>query len=229
MNLINLQCPIKEWYLARIYSNIADVGGGIDSIKERYKSMYMKPVYFLIGIFVSIIFFSVLSSNFSFINKIRGIVIFLILIGLVWGVVWLRRDYQKYREKIENLVVHPSSDEITLYSITNDGIFINYYNIENHGFFILWDNIKSIRVVNMELEPIYKDNKLQVEKMEEKLEIEFDKAKKMVADFNYEKKIRYDDKYSLRVETKQSEVVFLPIPPSWEESNLSDKFIKFVR
>lgn len=223
------ESTVKDWYLARIYSNIEKVGGGSQAIRTKYRYMIMKPVYFLIGLFSSVVVFSLLANAISFIGKISSFLSVIIFLGIIYGFYWLKRDYEKYKEKIKNIVNHPKDEKVVLYGVSNDGVLINFYNLEEHHFFIRFNDIKDVRVVKMELEPIYKDNVIQLEEMEKYLKTEFSKVKKMVPDFDYEEKIKHDDKFSVRIETKQQEVVYLPLPPSWKQIKLDDIFVETLQ
>lgn len=151
------------------------------------------------------------------------------LLGIVITVMWTRRSYSQFKDKVNNLVNHPDTEEVNLYTITNDGILINYFNIEDYNFFIKWEHIKRIYVVEMGLEPIYKNGVLQVEEMKEELEREFSEAKELLSNFDYKESIKQKDMYSLKLKTIHSEDILLPLPPSWEDVGVTDKFVNFVR
>lgn len=228
--MLNLGCSKKEWYLAKTYSNLERIGNGLEGLKAKYRNMYMRPVYFILGLLGLIALLSMLSGAFSFIERMSGVFVFLTFVGLVFGVVWLKRDYEKYRQKIDELLLPPKEEELVLYTLSDEGIYINFYNIADHQYFIRWEDISDVRVTNMGIEPIYKDGELQTEKMKESLKKRFEEAKSIVGDFDYELKLVQEDMYSLRITTKQAEVVLLPIPPSWEmgEGQIADRFIKYV-
>lgn len=228
MDIVNLKCKAKEWHLARIYSNLDKYGDGEEHIKKEYRNIYKRPLYFLLGVFSSIILFSLLSGWFPFISQMRTLLIMLIVVGAIYGFIWLVRDYKKYQEETKDITSHPD-DDVTLYTLTSDGLYINYYNHPNHNYLIHWNDMKHVHVVTTELEPIYENDMLQTEAMKNLLKTEFSKAKQRVADFDYGEKIKQDGIFSLRIETKQEEIVFLPIPPSWEDQGVSDSFIEFVQ
>lgn len=228
--MLNLQCTKKEWYLAKSYSNLDRIGNGLSELKQKYKHLYMKPVYLIGGLLGLTVVLAISSNIFSFIDKASGVFVFLIFLGLIVGAIWLRHDYNEYKNKLNDILKPPENDDVILYTLSNDGIMINFYNVLDHQYIIHWEDISNVRVVNMSIEPIYKEGELQLEEMQEKLNQKFEEAKSVVADFDYEAKLTHDDMYSLRIMTKNSVVVLLPIPPSWEnnETQIADKFIKFI-
>lgn len=229
MSAINLQCKIDEWYLARIYSNLDSVTDGFRGLVDKYRVIYLKPLRYLLGIFLSVVLLSVLSNIFLFPKTLNNLLVFVTLLGIVITVMWTRRSYSQFKDKVNNLVNHPDTEEVNLYTITNDGILINYFNIEDYNFFIKWEHIKRIYVVEMGLEPIYKNGVLQVEEMKEELEREFSEAKELLSNFDYKESIKQKDMYSLKLKTIHSEDILLPLPPSWEDVGVTDKFVNFVR
>lgn len=228
--ILKLQCTKKNWYLARIYSNLEKVALGLETIKLGFRHLYMNSVYFILGVIASMIVLSLLSSFLSFPDRVNTFLFILIIVALVYGFVWFRRDYAKYKEKIESLLQPPDEEVLTLYMLSDDGLYMNYYNIpQHHHYFIRWEDMKAVRIVNMALEPIYKNGKLQLEEMQERLERAFEEVKSLVPDFDYKPNVSHKDMFSLRIETKQSDIIYLPIPPEWEhEFNIADRLFAFI-
>lgn len=230
MNLINLQCPAEEWYLARIYTNIGKDDISTETFKEAYKKKFTTPVYFITIIFSLMILLSILSSKVSFISKHNSRLLVLIGLLLIVGIVWMFREFREYKKEVSDLINHPSLDnEVTLYSVTKEAILINYFNNEEYKFILPYENIQFVSVKEMTIEPIWNEQKNTKESIEESLKKEFEQVKEEIPDFPYDELLKHEDKHSVNIKTKQGGNILLPIPPTWERSGLADKFIKFLQ
>lgn len=229
MSMINLQCPVDEWYLARIYLKLAQDIEEKDLVllKNENQKKISLPIYFLTGTFLLMIFIAVLSNNIETINKYNSHLLIIFILSFATGITWLYREFKGF--KTESLVNHPEPDkEVTLYSITKEGILINYFNADQYTLFLPFEGIQYVAVRKMAMEPLTEEGlgKKDIEKM---LNKKFKEVQKIIPDFRFEKRIEHDDIYSISIKTKENDNIILPIPPTWETSKLSDKFIGFIR
>lgn len=163
-------------------------------------------------------------------------VFFIILIvSLVVGafLLWLWYVIQEGCIEKKAVVLPDAKEEVVLYKLTQDGVYINQYNRTNDEemIFLDWKKVKNMRVRKMSLLSFYsKATKSNRKTSEKRIHGYFRTMEKKFGHFPYEPKLKYDDVNAVYLlHTNGKFYSELPIPPSWHQNGVYDSFISDLK
>lgn len=227
------RCPKNEWRFAKIYT---EINQGSDSNSYELKEQ-AKDVLTPLNLFLAAVALGIGSSFFyelpefpykNIVNVLLTVSVFLTFIGSLVSLRFIGKKRKNLIESLENNTFN--TEEITLYELTDEGIYINYFNKTNQSdmFFLKWTDIRSVNVDQM----VYKRFSYLGERGHERanynLKKEFKQASKEFSDFTFEPKRSYPDVRSVYLTMDSGEVSQLPIPLSWEENGMVTTFLESI-
>lgn len=230
MEKIRLQCPVDEWYLTRIYSEIGYADSKINELQKQRLKRLIKPTLMILFSFMVNGILSLFDHDIGLGGKVGFFIGFLLTVTMIIGVVWFFKELKGYGKFTSTFLKHPERNkEIDLYEISKDGMKANFYNVDEYKYYFKWEDVNWGEVEEMQIRKRYTDNRLDKGKMLARLRAGFKEVREVIPDFPYEERLVHPDKRSLVFSMKNGRYNILPIPPTWDESGLADELIGFVQ
>lgn len=236
MNEKQFTCEGKEWYFLRTFTVIEEGSGLLherllSDLRKNTKKLEIALILVLILVF-SIVIWGILqiipASQFkSNMNQVFIILNPSLIIGAF--LMWIWYVSQEARINKSAVTLPNVEGELTLYRVTENGIYINLYNRSNmeEMIFLDWRKVKNMSVDHMRYLPFYiKPTNSNKKHQETNLHRLFNNMKNKLDNFPYEPKFKYDDVHAVYLmHTNGKYLNELPIPPSWYENGVYNQFI----
>lgn len=236
MNEKRFTCNGIDWYFLKTFAFVEE-GTGLfhenllEKLRKNTKKLHIAIMLIMILAFGLVIWGILQMIPASQFKSNMNLVFIIITISLVIGafLMWLGYAYKYVRINKSAVLLPNAEEEITLYKVTQDGIYLNLYNRtdKEQMIFLEWRKVKSMNIDNMRYLPRYinpaKSNNKQVEKELHRI---FNNMKKKLDNFPYEPKFKYDNVHSVYLLHRNEQYISqLPIPASWHENGIYDHFI----
>ena len=240
MNEKQFTCNGKEWYFLRTFTVVEEGSGMLHEStlyqhKKNINNLGIALMLVMILVF-SIVTWGILqiipASQFkSNMNLVFIILNLCLIIGAF--LMWVWYGYREVRIRKSTVTLPKIEEELILYKITENGIYINLYNRPNMEdmIFLDWSKVKNMSVDYMHYLPYYiKPTKSNKKQQKKKLHRLFNNMKRKLDISSYEPKFKYDDIRSFYLmHTNEKYLNELPIPPSWYENGVYDQFISELK